>query len=111
MPTNRSRFSWMLLVAAPLLAAIGYYCSWRSGCVFDSKQATGDFQAGSHWALIALCLTASSYLAIAIAVPLMWRPTVVAMVGSLLFFGVLLVPTGMLMLMAAEGSGARACSR
>lgn len=78
--------------------------------MFDSKQATGDFQSGSHWALIALCVTAAAYLAIAIAVPLMWHPTVMALLGSLLFFGVLLVPTGMLMLMAAEGSGVRACS-
>lgn len=109
MSVVRLRIGWSLALASPLLLACGYYFAWRAGCAFDAQQGTGDFASSSTATLTALAATGAGCLAAAFAVPLVWRPTAPAFLGSLLFFGVLAAPLSILMLMAAEASGVRAC--
>ena len=104
-----SRIGWSLALASPFLFACGYYFSWHAECLFDAKQGIGDFNSSSSFSLVALATTATACLSLALAVPLIWRPTAAAFLGSLLFFGILAVPTGILMLLAAEAAGVRAC--
>ena len=109
MSVVHTRIGWFLALASPLLFAFGYCFAWRAGCVFDAKQGIGDFASSNSSSLAALATTGVACLALALAGPLIWRPTVPAILGSLLFVGILAVPLGMLMLMAAEASGVRAC--
>lgn len=105
----RSRFGYGLLVAAPVLAVAAYYCAWRAGCYFDGKQGTGDIQAAEPWSLAALVAVALVWVALSAGVPLARRSTVGAFLGSAVFFAVLVLPLGILLLLAAESSGVRDC--
>jgi len=109
MSIANSRIGWLLALASPILFGCGYYFAWNAGCLFDAKQGIGDFHSSSSSSLVALVSTATACLALALAVPLIWRPTIPAFIGSLLFFGILAAPIGILMLLAAEASGVRAC--
>gem|GEM_PF-5902134 len=109
MSIANSRIGWLLALASPILFGCGYYFAWNAGCLFDAKQGIGDFHSSSSSSLVALVSTATACLALALAVPLIWRPTIPAFLGSLLFFGILAAPIGILMLLAAEASGVRTC--
>ncbi|RYE69741.1 MAG: hypothetical protein EOO81_08320 [Oxalobacteraceae bacterium] len=109
MSAVRSKVGYVLLIAAPLLAALGYYCASHAGCYFEPKQGIGDFQSAEPWSLAGLGTVALAWLSLAIGVPLATRPTVPVFLGSLLLTAILTVPLGMLMLMAAESSGTIAC--
>ena len=109
MSTARKVIGWALLAATVALMAIAYYLSWRSGCLFDWKQGTGDYQPAdkaSQWAFVLAC---AGLLSLIIALPLIWRPTVPALLGSLLFFGITAGPLSMLMLASAGTSGTQSC--
>ena len=109
MSTASSRIGWSLALASPILFACGYYFAWNAGCLFDAKQGIGDFHSSSSSSLVALVTTATACLTLALAVPLILRPTIPAFLGSLLFFGILAAPIGVLMLLAAEASAVRTC--
>lgn len=105
----RSRLGYGLLAAAPVLAAAAYYSAWRAGCYFDGKQGMGDLQAAEPWSIAGLVAVGLVCLALSAGLPLAIRPTVGAVLGSALFFAVLVLPLGVLLLMAADSSGVQAC--
>ena len=100
---------WLLLMAALVFSGLSYLFAWRAGCLFDSQQGTGNFHSSSTWSVLAFASLAAAWLSLVVGVPLSSRPSVPSFLGSLLFFSVLAVPLGILMLMAAEASGVRAC--
>jgi hypothetical protein len=109
MSKARKATGWTLLAAAFALTAIAYYLSWRSGCLFDWKQGTGDYQSADKASLRAFVAACAGLLSLVLAVPLIWQPTVPAVLGSLLFFGIIAGPLSMLMLASASTSGTRSC--
>ncbi len=109
MSLARSKTGWIFLASVPFVAGLAYYFSWRSGCYFDAKQGIGNYQLYQLWSLAAWLALLVTWLALVIAVPLLSRPTMPVIAGSLLFFGVLATPLGFLLLAAGEVSGVQSC--
>ena len=99
----------LLLLAAFALTIIAYHFSWKSGCLFDWKQGTGDYRTADEASTKAFLAVCAALLLVVAAVPLIWRPTIWALLGSLLFFGVLGGPMATLLLGAAGNSGTQSC--
>lgn len=108
-PTNQARCGYALAGVAPLIAAFAYFSAYRAGCLFDGKQGMGDIDASTPWSIAGLVAVVLTWLAASLAVPLIAGPTVLRALGSVLFFGVLLLPLGLLLLAAGESAGVVAC--
>ena len=104
----RSKIGYFLIVGALLLAVVGFYCAWQAGYYYDPKSDSGDMEASTPWSIGAFTAVLVSWLFISSAVPLLAGPTILRVVGSLFFFGVLLLPLGILMLGAAGTAGGQA---
>jgi hypothetical protein len=100
---------WTSIAAAPLLAASAYYCAWRSGCYFDSKSGIGDVLASRPWSTAALVAVFATWLALAAGVAIAARLRLPGTAASLLFFGVIVVPLGLLAIVVGETSGVTGC--
>ena len=106
---NQATLGYSLAAVAPLLAAFAYYCAYRAGCLFDSKQGVGDFEASEGWSIAGLVAVLLTWLSLSLAVPLIVGPSTPRALGSVLFFGILVLPLGVLLLLAGESSGVVAC--
>lgn len=109
--SKNARFGYVLLLATPPLPAFAYYSAYRAGCLFDSKQGIGDFDASGPWSIAGVVAVLLAWLSLSLAVPLIAGPTIPRALGSVLFFGVLVLPLGLLLLLAGESSGVVACLR
>lgn len=109
MASAQTRFGYSLLVAAVLLAVFAYFASWQAGCYFDSKQGTGDMASATPWSIAGLMAAPLCWMAASLGATFVAGPTVPRAMGSLLFFGVLLLPLGVLLLLAGETAGVQSC--
>lgn len=98
-----------MAAVAPLLAVFAYCCAYRAGCLFDSKEGVGDMQASDPWSIAGLAAVLLTWLSLSLAVPLIAGPSAPRALGSVLFFGILVLPLGVLLLLAGESSGVVAC--
>lgn len=105
----RSRMGCLLLLLAPLLAAVACYAQWRAGCLFDAKSGLGDYAASGSWSISALVAMALGLVSLIAGLVLVVRGSAAVVLGSALFFGILFVPLAVLALAAAEASGIRGC--
>jgi hypothetical protein len=108
MTAANPKFGIVLVIATPLLLVFAYYCAWQAGLRFDSKQGIGDFGSATPWSIAALAAIVLSWLSASLAAPLLAGPTLWRTVGSLLFFGIILLPLGVLVLLSAESAGVQA---
>jgi len=102
------RLGISLAIASLVLVVAAYCCSRRAGLIFDSKQGIGDIDAATSWSMSALSAVVLSWLSASIAVPLIVGPTIWRVVGSLLFFSMLVLPIGLLAVLAGEAAGVQA---
>ena len=102
------RLGTALAIASLALVFAAYYCSWRGGLLFDSKQGAGDMGAATRWSISALSAVVLSWLSASIAVPLIVGATVWRVIGSLFFFSMLMLPIGLLAVLAGEAAGVQA---
>ena len=111
MSVAKPKFGIALVVTAPLLLVFAYHYAWRAALLSDSKQGLGDMANATPWSIGALSAIVASWIAASLAVPLLAGPTVWRTIGSLFFFGILVLPLGVLILMAAETAGVQARGR
>lgn len=109
MAMSRSRVGYLLMLLAPLLAAVACYAAWRAGCLFDAKSGVGDYVASGPWSISALVVMALGLVSLIAGFVLVVRGSAAVILGSALFFGILFVPLAVLALAAAEASGTRSC--
>lgn len=109
-PDSSRRLGYALLIAAALLAAFAYLCSWQAGCHFDSKEGVGDMASATPWSIAGMVAVPLAWVAAALGAAAIAGPTVTRAMGSMLFFGVLLLPLGLLLLLAGGASGVQACA-
>ena len=107
--SNQAKLGYALAAVAPLFAAFAYYCAYRAGCLFDSKQGVGDAEASDPWSIAGLVAVLLTWLSLSLAVPLIAGPSIPRALGAVFFFGILVLPLGILLLLAGESSGVVAC--
>ena len=99
------------LFVGVLVMALACYLSWKSGCVFDSRQGIGDAKLGLFlfdWAF------ACAVIACGLVVFSIWlfRPRKLpVLIASVLFVACVAVPSSVISLLVAESYGVAACKR